>query len=399
MHETFLGRQPIFDRNLEVYGYELLFRHTDAPDAHIVNGDRATSEVILNTFTVFGLDELVGNRLAFINMTHSFVAHHSNLPLPTDRVVLEILENTRPEPAIIDGLELLRAAGYRIALDDFVYDPALRPLLQQADLVKVEIPRLTLPELAEQVQLLQPFKVMLLAEKIETLEVFEACKRLGFDYFQGYFLSHPSTLRNTDIPANRLRILELLTALQRADVQIAEVEELISRDLALSYKLLRYLNSAFFSLPRRIDSIRQAVLYLGTRELQTWAALLALASIPDKPHELSVSIIIRARFCEATGRIIGATHPARCFMVGLLSGLDALLDTPLEQILERLPVNQAVAAALLRGEGVEGEILGAVRELEMGRIERIQALGLSAAATNQAYVEAVRWAETICSAW
>ncbi len=399
MHETFLGRQPIFDRNLEVYGYELLFRHTDAPDAHIVNGDRATSEVILNTFTVFGLDELVGNRLAFINMTHSFVAHHSNLPLPTDRVVLEILENTRPEPAIIDGLELLRAAGYRIALDDFVYDPALRPLLQRADLVKVEIPRLTLPELAEQVQLLQPFKVMLLAEKIETLEVFEACKRLGFDYFQGYFLSHPSTLRNTDIPANRLRILELLTALQRADVQIAEVEELISRDLALSYKLLRYLNSAFFSLPRRIDSIRQAVLYLGTRELQTWAALLALASIPDKPHELSVSIIIRARFCEATGRIIGATHPARCFMVGLLSGLDALLDTPLEQILERLPVNQAVAAALLRGEGVEGEILGAVRELEMGRIERIQALGLSAAATNQAYVEAVRWAETICSAW
>ncbi|MCO6439814.1 MAG: HDOD domain-containing protein [Nitrococcus mobilis] len=399
MHETFLGRQPIFDRNLEVYGYELLFRHADAPNAHIADGDRATSEVILNTFTVFGLDELVGNRLAFINMTRSFVANHGNLPLPTDRVILEILENISPEPAIIAGLELLRATGYRIALDDFVYDPALRPLLQRADLVKLEIPRLTLPELAEQVQLLQPFKVMLLAEKIETPEVFEACKRLGFDYFQGYFLSRPSTLRNTDIPANRLRILELLAALQRADVEVAELEELISCDLALSYKLLRYLNSAFFSLPRRIDSIRQAIVYLGTQELQTWAALLALASIPDKPHELSVSVIIRARFCEAAGRMIEAAHPARCFMVGLLSGLDALLDAPLGQILERLPVNQAVAAALLRGEGAEGEVLDAVRELEMGHIERIQALGLSAAATNQAYVEAVRWAENICSAW
>ncbi|EAR20197.1 EAL and HDOD domain-containing protein [Nitrococcus mobilis] len=331
-------------------------------------------------------------------MTRSFVASRDNLPLPTDRVVLEILENTKPEPAVIDGLELLRATGYRIALDDFIYDPALRPLLQRADLVKVEVPRLTLSELAEQVQLLRPFKVMLLAEKIETPEVFEACRRLGFDYFQGYFLSRPSTLRNSDIPANRLRILELLAALQRADVQVAELEELISRDLALSYKLLRYLNSAFFSLPRRIDSIRQAVLYLGTQELRTWAALLALASIPGKPHELSVSIIIRARFCETAARIIRAEHPARYFMVGLLSGLDALLDAPLEQILERLPVNQAVAAALLRGEGGEGEILDAVRDLEIGRIERIRALGLSAAATNQAYVEAVRWAENICSA-
>ncbi|HET8700918.1 MAG TPA: EAL domain-containing protein, partial [Nitrococcus sp.] len=194
MHETFLGRQPIFDRNLEVYGYELLFRHSSGPDACVVDGDRATSEVIFNTFTVFGLDELVGNHFAFINITRSFVINSGSIPLPAGRVVLEILENTRPEPAIIDGIELMRAAGYRIALDDFVYDPTLLPLLQRADLVKVEIPRLDLSELAEQVQLLRPFNVTLLAEKIETPEVFEACKELGFDYFQGYFLSRPSTI-------------------------------------------------------------------------------------------------------------------------------------------------------------------------------------------------------------
>lgn len=399
MHETFLGRQPIFDRNLKVYGYELLFRHSSVPDAHVVDGDRATSEVILNTFTVFGLDELVGNHLAFINMTRSFVVNHGNIPLPADRVVLEILENTRPEPAIIHGLELMRAAGYRIALDDFVYDPALRPLLQRADLVKVEIPRLSLSELAEQVQLLRPFNVLLLAEKVETPEMFEACKQLGFDYFQGYFLSRPSTMRNSDIPASRLRILELIAALQRPDVEVAELEELISRDLALSYKLLRYLNSSFFPLRRRINSIREAVVYMGTRELQTWAALLALASIPDKPQELAVGVMVRARFCEAAGRIIGVEHPARCFMVGLLSGLDALLDAPLEQVLQRLPVDQAVAAALLHGEGTEGRVLDAVKDLERGCIARIRALGLSAAETNQAYVEAVRWAEKIRAVW
>lgn len=399
MHETFLGRQPIFDRNLEVYGYELLFRHSSVPDAHVVDGDRATSEVISNTFTVFGLDELVGNHFAFINMTRSFLVNPSSIPLPADRVVLEILENTRPEPAIIAGLELMRSAGYRIALDDFIYDPTLRPLLERADLVKVEIPRLRLSELAEQVRLLRPFNVMLLAEKVETPEVFEACKQLGFDYFQGYFLSRPSTMRNSDIPASRLRILELIAALQRPDVEVAELEELVSRDLALSYKLLRYLNSSYFPLRRRIDSIRQAVMYLGTQELRTWAALMALASIPDKPQELAVGVMVRARLCEAAGRIIGVESPARCFMVGLLSGLDTLLDAPLEQILARLPVHQAVSVALLRGEGAEGRVLNAVKDLETGHIARIRDLGLSAAETNQAYVEAVRWAEEIRSLW
>lgn len=399
MHEAFLGRQPIFDRKLEVYGYELLFRHSSVPDAQVVDADRATSAVIFNTFTVFGLEELVGHRLAFINMTRSFVVNHGSLPLPADRVVLEILENTPPEPAILKGLELMRASGYRIALDDFVYDPSLHPLLERADLVKVEIPRLSLSALAEQVRLLRSFDVMLLAEKVETPEVFEACKRLGFDYFQGYFLSRPSTMTNNDIPTSRLRILELIAALQRPDVELDELEELISRDLALSYKLLRYLNSSYFPLRRRIDSIRQAVVYLGTQELQTWTALMALASIPDKPQELAVGAMVRARFCESAGRILGVEFPARCFMVGLLSGLDALLDAPLEQILERLPVKSSVSAALLRGEGPEGQVLRAVQDLELGHIARIRELGLSATETNRAYVEAVRWADGIRSVW
>lgn len=399
MHEVFLGRQPIFDRKLEVYGYELLFRHASVPDAQVLDADRATSEVIFNTFTVFGLDELVGNRLAFINMTRSFVLNHGSIPLPADRVVLEILENTRPEPAVLEGLELMQANGYRIALDDFIYDPSLHPLLEYADLIKVEIPRLSLSELAEQVRLLRSFDVMLLAEKVETPAVFEACKRVGFDYFQGYFLSRPSTMSNNDIPASRLRILELIAALQQPDVELDELEELISRDLALSYKLLRYLNSSYFPLRRRIDSIRQAVVYLGTRELQTWAALMALASIPDKPQEVAVSTMVRARFCEAASRLISVEHPARCFMVGLLSGLDALLDAPLEQILERLPVKQNVSAALLHGEGPEGQVLLAVKDLEVGRIARIRELGISATETNRAYVEAVRWAEGIRSVW
>lgn len=399
MHEIFLGRQPIFDRNLQVYGYELLFRHSDTPDAYVVDGDRATSEVILNTFTVFGLDALVGTHLAFINMTRSFVVTHGDIPYPADRVVLEILEDMQPDPALIDGLEHLRAAGYRIALDDFVYDPALLPLLQRADLVKVEIPRLSESELVEQVELLRSFDVRLLAEKIETPEIFETCKQLGFDYFQGYFLSRPSTMRNSDIPASRLRILELIAALQRPDVQITELEELISQDLALSYKLLRYLNSSFFPLRHHIDSIRQAVVYLGTRELQTWASLIALASIPGKPQELAVGVMVRARLCEIAGRMLEHGDPARCFMVGLLSGLDALLDAPLRKILEQLPVNRVISAALLDGTGVEGRVLNAVKELELGRITAIRELGISAAEINQAYLEAIRWVEQIRSVW
>ncbi|MDN5848843.1 MAG: HDOD domain-containing protein [Nitrococcus sp.] len=397
MHEIFLARQPIFDRNRDVYGYELLFRHASVANAQVEDGDRATSEVIVNTLTVFGLDELVGNRLAFINMTRSFVVNHGRIPLPADRVVLEILENVAPEPAIIAGLDSLRSAGYRIALDDFVYDPALRPLLQRADLVKVEVPRLSLSELAEQVDLLRTFNVKLLAEKVETPEGFEACKEMGFDYFQGYFLSRPSTMSNKDILTSRLPILKLIATLQRPDVQVAELEELISQDIALSYKLLRYLNSSFVGLRRPIDSIREAVVYLGTRKLWTLAALIALASIPGKPQEQAVAVMIRARLCESAGRVIGVENPARCFMVGLLSGLDALLDAPLEQILQKLPLNEAISSAILHGEGAEGRLLSAVRDLETGCVARVRELGLNAAETNEAYVEAVRWTEEIRS--
>ncbi len=399
MHEIFIARQPIFDRELNLFAYELLFRHADAAAAAVIDGDRATSEVILNAFTVIGLDELVGNNKAFLNFTRSFLINKHRLPFPRDRVVLEMLEGSVPDRELLAAVAELKEQGYQVALDDFVFSEALLPLVELADIIKIEISVLTPPQVREHVEILRRYPAKLLAEKVETQEEFELCRELGFDYFQGFFLSRPRTLRRSALPTHRLPTLRLLAALHDPGVSIADLERIVTDDVGLSYKLLRYLNSAFFQVRHRVDSVHQAIMYLGLDELRAWASLLALTAVEGKPEELMAGLTVRARMCENLAVRLNVPGKATCFSVGLFSGLDALLDTPLEDILSSLNLSDEVCAAVLRHEGEAGRLLDCALSYERGDWDRIGELRVPHETAIQAYLDAIQWTDELRRTW
>ncbi len=400
MDDVFVARQPIFSRDLSVYGYELLFRAADhSQSAEFISGDQATSQVILNAFTVVGLDQLVGRRRAFINVSRDFLLGAHRLPFPADRVVLELLEGTGVEPAVLQALEELGKAGFTLSLDDYEHDDLMRPMLERVHIVKLEVHRKSDEELGRAVERLRPFGVRLLAEKVETQERYEVCRNLGFELFQGYFLSRPKTVRGSSIPTSRLPTMSLLGQLYQPDVDLRELERIISSDVSLSYKLLRYMNSAFFPIQRRIDSIHQAVIYLGVRELQSWASLIAMAAVSDKPSELMVTLMVRARMCQQLARELKYPSQNTYFTVGLFSGLDALMDSSMEEVIRSLPLSKEVERALLEREGAAGALLDCVVRYEQGDWDWLDRSGYSPRMVIDAYLEAIDWAREVAMHW
>lgn len=395
MENIFIGRQPIYDRSLQVQGYELLFRHRDAGHANIIDGNGATSQVILNAFTVLGLERVCGTLPAYINVTGDFLVSHAELPFPVDRVVLEVLENVRVDEQLLEVVGGLKRRGFTLALDDFVWTEDTARLLPLAQVVKVDVLGKDRAAIEATLERLAPYRVRLLAEKVEDQDQFELCRALGFELFQGFFLSRPSNLAASSIATNRLPILRLLSVLYRSDVEIDELERLIAQDVSLSYKLLRYLNSAFFNLRREIDSIRQAIVYLGIRELRIWASLVAMAAVPDKPQALMTTLMIRARMCELVAQALGNADASTCFTVGLFSGLDALFDAPLADILVELPLSGETREALLHGSGAAGRVLDWALAYEAGDWGRISAQDGPVDTLRQAYLEAVAWSEEV----
>ncbi len=393
MQDIYIGRQPIFDRDLNVFAYELLFRSGTQNSAGSFDGDQATSQVIVNAFIEIGLDQLVGSARAFINLTRSFVTSTAPLPFPKHRVVLEVLEDIHPDAEVIAGVRNLATQGYSMALDDFVYADKLKPLIELAEFVKIDLMALSREQLNEHVRLLRGYNVKLLAEKIENLEEFEHCKSLGFDYFQGYFLSKPNIVQGTQLPPNRLAVLQLLSKLQYPDIETGEIERLVGQDIALSYKLLRYINSAFFALPSKIDSIHQAVVYLGTQAIKTWVTLLVVAGLGNKPAELVVQAMQRAKMCELLAQTAKRPHIEAYFTVGLFSLLEALLDAPLEKILETLPFSEDIRNALLKQDGPYGEALTCVIAYEKGDFLHAHFDHLAPSQMTDTYLASTHWAD------
>ncbi len=391
MLDVFVGRQPIYDRRLNVVAYELLFRSGEQNQAGVLDGDRATSQVVLNTFLEIGLDTIVGRKRAFFNLTRDFILQDYSQVFPADRVVMEVLEDVRVDDELITAVRNLSARGYTIALDDFIYHDSLRPLVEIADIIKVDILALDRPTLKAHVDLLRQYDVKLLAEKVETRDDFDHCKALGFDYFQGYFFCKPEVIKGHRVP-NRLLTLQLLAKLQDPETDFGEMEEIVSRDVALSYKLLRMINSAFYGLPRQVDSIHQALLMLGTKFISSWVSLIILADLDGKPDELMRTAMVRAKMCELLAQASGRRSKERFFTVGLFSALDALMDSPMDEILQSLPLSDDVKAALLRQEGDLGEALRCTLAYERANWQEVHCPGLARHAITDAYLQALTWA-------
>jgi EAL and modified HD-GYP domain-containing signal transduction protein len=386
MSDVFVARQPIFNRDLDVVGYELLFRSREAQA--IPSPEGATASVVLNAFTEIGLERIVGDHTAWINVSRDFILSGLTETLPAGRVRLELLEDQLLDDQLIEALNELSAGGYRIALDDFEYSEAAEPLIGLVDVVKLDVRALGQGGMSEHAGRLKPHGVRLLAEKVETREEYAFCVELGCELFQGYFFCRPELLRDREIVASRLSLLEVIAALQDPGVDFSQLERLISRDVSLSLRLLRYINSAFFGLRMEVSSIGQALALLGVQNLRRWATLSVFASIDDKPPELTVTALIRGRFCELAGEHLSAVQ-GELFTLGMFSVIDALMDSEIGEVLASIPFPGDMRQALIAHAGDKGALLECVQALEAGDFDRAQQSVPDAGAL---YVDALVWA-------
>ena len=393
MEDIFVARQPIYDRQLELVGYELLFRDTEQCRASFDDGARASSQLIINTFMGFGLENIVGSNPAFINLTHDFFVDDQPIPMNREQVVLEVNEAILPEAHVLKGLQELAAQGYTIALDDFIYKPELEPLLALAHIVKIDLGALGREKFAEQANICRKFNVKLLAEKVESHSDMEYCKELGFDYFQGFFFCKPQLVRAKSQPANRGVILQILDKLQDENATIEELEKVIIQDVALTYKLLRYLNCATYAMRREINSVREALMLIGTAQVKKWAILLLMSSYDnEKPEELIATAMVRARMCELLAQKNRVKFDSeQAFTAGLFSTLDAVMDTPMEELLDTISLNTSIKFALLNHEGALGNLLLQILRYEKGEWSQLDIDGFSSTDYAMAYLAAVQW--------
>ncbi len=395
MANLYLARQPIYDADLKVFAYELLYRATEENQAPSDLGDEATYTVLVNALTEIGLDALVGQHYAFINFTRAFIVGHNPLPFTGGNVVIEVLEDVPADQEVIEGTMRLSKLGHKIALDDFVYNEEMHRLLQQTDIVKLDVTQLSYEEIKEHIEIIRNYGVKLLAEKVETQEDFERYRELGFNYFQGFFFCKPKMVSQKRVPMNQLALTQLLAKLNEPDVGVEELEKIIGTDVALSYKLFRYVNSAFFSLPSKMESLRQVIVYLGLKTIKQWAIVLTLSKIEDKPNELLVTALVRAKMCEQLSHIHQTGQQNAMFIVGLFSLLDALLDMPMEEILEKLHLTDQIKQAILTHEGKYGEILSRVIAYEQARWDEVACFDDSEddCPIQQSYLNAISWAQ------
>jgi EAL and modified HD-GYP domain-containing signal transduction protein len=396
---TFVARQPIYDRRLEVFGYEMLFRGADVASAEYADVNAATASTVVTTIADIGLEALVGARTCFVNVTREFILNEFATLLPSDRVALELGRGVAADADVRAKLVELREKGYRIVLDDFVLREDSVPLLAIADMVKLDALSFSDEQLVDQARELTAQGVRLVAERIENHEAFDRCKEAGFELFQGYFFCQPKTVTGKGVPANRLAQMELVAALQNPDVELEELDRVISRDLGVSYRLLRFVNSAYFSLPRRVDSVHDAIVLLGSRNVRSWAMLLTLAEIDDQPSELVRTAMVRAKMGERIAAALGTVDPESAFTVGLFSVLDALMSMRMEDVLSELPLSRDVSGALLSGDGLLGELLSWVITYERGNFGSLDSGSPAAdAILRDAYLEAMRWADEATAA-
>lgn len=362
---TRVGRQPILGRQHQVVGYELLFRDRLAEHAaSFEDGDLATSSVVVNSLVEIGLERLVGEVPAFINFTKSFLVGDLPIPFGVDQVVIEVLESVDVDASVIQGLVDLSEQGYRIALDDFSYTSNWNPCVEVADIIKLDVLAMDRQKLAEQVMLLRNFDCKLVAEKVEDYEMFSYCTDLGFDMYQGYYFAKPSIVEQKRVSASLSALLATLAAVNDPNASSEGVGRAVASDALLTHKMLRYVNSPTFGLRHQVDSIHQAIVYIGRDATKSLATLLLLTSIDNKPPVLIRTALIRAMACKKFAEERGDDNTDAYFTAGLMSMLDALLDQPIEKIVAELPITCELKQAIVAHAGPIGACLSSILACE-----------------------------------
>ncbi|MDR3207879.1 MAG: HDOD domain-containing protein [Oscillospiraceae bacterium] len=395
----FLARQPIFDRNMNVYGYELLYRsdgeHNSA--GALTDPDRATSELMVTGFHNIGVEKLTGGKRAFVNFTENLLREKVATLFSNRYLVVEILETVRESPKIIEACQQLKHDGYLLALDDFVYAEENRRLLGLADIVKVDW---LLPDVEENARRARNGNARLLAEKVETEEAFERARALGFSLFQGYFFSKPTILAQKKVDPMAAHYLQLVRLVNQEEVDFISLSKLIRRDVVLSYRLLRLVNSVYFGMQYQVSDIQNALAILGLAEIRKWICMLAMMGIcAGKTDELVRVSMIRGRVMELYGcKYLGMKDAGHLFMTGLFSLIDVLLDLPMADALSQTSIADEVSAVLLGAPGPAVDMLRLLEAHERAAWSEAEkqavVLGLSEEVFSKLYVDAVVWSSS-----
>ncbi|GGN66511.1 hypothetical protein GCM10010112_28990 [Actinoplanes lobatus] len=383
MDAVHVGRQPIFDAAGAVVAYELLFRgRLDAVESGRQD-TYATSAVMVNTFTEFGIAEVVGNRPCFINLTREFVTGRLPLPFDPDQVVLEVLETVDVDDEVIAGLTALSEAGYRIALDDFVWGSGHEQLLGLASYVKLDLLDGDLSRLDEIVAACREYPgIQLVAERLETEAQVAIADHYGMELRQGYALSRPQVLSTPSLSPSRMRRLELVAALMSPDVPLDKITTIIASDPALALRVLRVSNSVAAGVVSRISSVRQAIMMVGLTRIRRWATLMVVDDVGEAPEEQLLTALAQARLCESLAPRFGA-DPGAAFVAGLVTGMAGVMATTPAAMAEQLPLSAEVADAVIHGAGRLGQVLSTVQAYENGEWGTGDLAGLS--------LDAMRW--------
>ncbi|MDX5407983.1 MAG: HDOD domain-containing protein [Chromatiaceae bacterium] len=394
----YAARQPILDRNKELYAYELLFRdglENAFPD---IDGDEATSRMVEGSQLSFGLEDFLGDKPGFINFTLDTLTKKYPTMLPKEQVVVEILETIQPGKRLLAECQALKEKGYVIALDDYIHQPVWRHFYPFVDIIKIDF-RSTSTDTINQIKaaIADFTHIKLLAEKVETNEEFQLAMDLGFSYFQGYFFSKPEMMQSKALSPAQMTLAELLYETSKSDMDLNKITQVFQRDVHLSYKLLRYSNSAIFKRRTEIETIKQALIVLGQAELKKFLSLLFTAQISsDKPAELMRMSMTRARFAEGLAQLHGKVDTDKAFLTGLMSLMDAILDEPIDSVMSKLPLAKEIKEALVEKKGILADYIKLIQFYETAQWQEastaINTLQLANDKVPDAYHTAVQWA-------
>lgn len=387
-----IGRQPIYDRDGEVVAYELLFRGPAEDSEAARRSLYATSQIIVNAFTEFGLDQIVGTRRCFINLTRDFLVGDLPVPFEPGQAVLEILESVEVDDEVLAGVSRLVTLGYQVAIDDVVSGDGYYELRSLASFVRVNVLTRTVDELKDVVAELKKFpRAQLIAERIETDEHVGIARRLNFDLYQGQALGRPQVLTAQSLSPSRMRRLELLAELNAENVEIKNVVDIVTGDPGLSYRVLRATNSASTGLNRQVASVRDAVVMLGLARIRQWVALMLVSDIAESASDDQLEVTMaRARLCQTVAERLDLRGDT-AFTVGLLAGIAELIGEPIANMVKQLPLTTEVTDALVRRTGRLGQVLSMVQAYEKSDSGALQGAPVSSADLAKAYLAAVGW--------
>jgi EAL and modified HD-GYP domain-containing signal transduction protein len=386
--DIYVARQPIFDIKKCIFGYELLFRADMANFFPEIQGDSATSKLLSNSFFNIGIEKIAGSNLAFINFTQELLLQQLPLMFSQDRLVVEILEDVQPEKDVIESCQEIALNGYIIVLDDFFYKPSMEPLIEVADIIKIDVKATPLEAVGDLVKNMTERGVDLLAEKVETHDEFNKALKMGFRYFQGFFFSKPEVLRGKEISTPQMQLLEIM-------------EKMIVRDASISYKLMRLINSAYFKRAKEISSIRQAIIMIGEVGIRRFLSLISMAGLAaNKPDELIRVSLVRAKFCELIGNHPGSkADKSELFTLGLFSLIDAIMDDSMENLMSQIPLSGKIKEVLISRTGELNGYLSLIESYEKGEWGEIEEaaniLGINESDLPRHYMESLGWADSL----